>query len=272
MPITKSERNKLRSHTFSEDKKDEFEGTYIEVPDLSARKTLSSSLGLLLSKPLVLILNIPVGLIFSIYIFALLRVLSLANFLWYSAAFFVLGILVISPLAAISKAKLANIGTSSFFSPMLMSLNYLEPLVFVTYFGLALFTIKNWGTITVYSIITFIILLLIAFILHIINISTSISTQIAYDKKSDRNTALNKSWLFLSGQSLSVLSVNIVVFLLLTITVLLDIVYNNPQITLYLALLTFIFADFCASWWQACTSKLYLTITKKAKPIQYSRL
>ncbi len=276
MPITKAERSKLRSHTFSEDKIDEFGGTHIVTPDISVADTLRDSVTLFWSKPSALFLNIPSSIILALYVFVMFGSNSLTNLLWYTAAFFVLGILVVAPLTAVAKSRFSNMKINSLISPMLMSLNYLEPLVPIAYIGLMALTIQNLAVITLFSTIVFAVILLvvlaIAIILHISNLNSELSVYILYDKKLKRNAALGRSWMFISGQSLKMLAINIIAYLPLAIAVFLDATFSKTSIILYLALLTFILADFCASWWQACTSYIYAKIIKEAKPMKYSRL
>ncbi len=276
MPISKAERSKLHSHTFSEDKIDEFGGTHIVTPDISVADTLKHSLALFGSKPSALFLNIPSSIILALYVFVMFGSNSLTNLLWYTAAFFVLGILVAAPLSAVAKSRFYNTKITSIIDPMLMSLNYLEPLVPIAYIGLMALAVQNSAVINLLSTIVFGVLLLviltIAVILHISNLNSELSVYILYDKKLKRNAALGRSWMFISGQSLKMLAINIIAYLPLVIAVLLDAAFSKTSIILYLTLLTFILADFCASWWQACTSYIYEKIVKEAKPMKYSRL
>jgi hypothetical protein len=275
MPISKAERNRLLSHTFSENKIDEFGGTHMVTPDISVAGTLGHSLRLLKSKPSALVLNIPAGIILALYVFAMFELNSTTNLIWCTAAFFVLEILVAAPLTAVAKAKFSDISITSLINPMLMSLNYLEPLVAIAYIGIMAVVIRNLTVITAFSALVFVLLivvLVVAIILHVSNLNSSIAVHILYDKKLKRSAALGRSWMFISGQSLQMLAVNTIAFLPLIIAIVLDAALSKTHLILYLALMTFILADLCTSWWQACTSYVYTKIIKEAKPMRYSRL
>ena len=178
MPITKAENERLRSHTFSEDKKEEFNATHLVIPTISISDTLRHSLGILKSKPSVLFINIVSSLILAIYIYFMFEASTLTNLLWYTVVFFVLEILVVAPLGAISKSKLSNIKITSLISPIIISLNYLEPLISVMYIFLILLIIQNLTFINLFSTVIFvalsIIILLIGIVLHICNLNSAI--------------------------------------------------------------------------------------------------
>jgi hypothetical protein len=274
MPITKAERSKLRSHTFSEYKNDEFKGTHLVTPNISAADTLKHSLRQLVSKPSVLILNLPGSLIFAIYSFFMFRSDSLANSAWYTVVFFALGIFVVAPLTAIAKSKFANARAANLFSTVLISLNYLEPLVPAAYISIMVLAIQKSALITIFSTIiaAMLFILIAAIILQIINLNSAMSIYLMFDKKLKRGTAINRSWMFLSGQSSQMLMINIAAYTPLIIAVILEAAFSNTLLMPYLALLTFLLADVCTSWWQACTSYIYAKIIKEFKPIKYSRL
>ncbi|HUB92528.1 MAG TPA: hypothetical protein VL945_01060 [Candidatus Saccharimonadales bacterium] len=271
MPISKAERNKLRSHTFSEDKIDEFGGTHVVTPEVSVAETLRNSSALLRSKYSVFLLNIPSSIILAFYVFAVFGSSSLTNLFWYSVAFFVLGVAVVAPLTAIAKARISNIKVAGIGGPILMSLNYLGPLVAVAYIGLMTLVIHTISSGFVFLAVA-VAVLIIAIILQVSNLNSALSVYLLYDRGLRRDTALGRSWMFMSGQSLQMLAVNIAVFLPLVIAIVLDAVLSKTSMVLYLTLLTFILADLCTSWWQACTSYVYAEVIKKAKPMRYSRL
>ena len=228
MPISKTERNRLKSHTFSEDKKEEFNATHFVMPNIDIAKTLKLSFKKLGSKTSVLFLNIFSSLIFTIYIYLMLEFSSFMNLLWYTIAFFILEILVVAPITAITKAKLSDMKSGSLVSPMLISLNYLEPLIPVAYIGLIILILQSLTLINLFSAVVFgvlsIIILIIAIILQISNLNSSISIQILYDKKLGRNVALSRSWMLMSGQSLRLLAINILSSLPVIIAIIFDVI------------------------------------------------
>ncbi len=274
MPITEAERNKLKKHTFSEDKKDEFRWTHGVVPEFDIGKTLSSSLGMVFSSTYPWIANIAGSLILAVYVFEIFgHLASLADLLIYTILFFILEIIVVSPLSAFSKAKFANIEPGSAAKPMLMSLTYLSPLVPILYLVGLIFAMRYFVLLPVISILISLVVLILAVILHIANLNVSLATDAMYEKKIDRNTALSRSWMMISGQSLSMLLINVVVFLPLIFAVFAEVVFrNNTTIALYILPVIFVVSEFCLSWWHASASYSYEAISKNIKPIQYSRL
>lgn len=272
MPITKAEREKLRTHTFSEDKKEEFGGTHMVAPEISVAEVISGSFGILISRPLTFVANILGSVIFAIYLFAALSTSPVLDLLLYAAMFFILEIIVVAPLTAVSRAKLANIKRASASGPMLMAFNYLEPIVPILYIAGAVLAVElvqspSWELLGGAAVV-----LVLAFILQIMNLDSSISVYMYYDKKLDRATAMSRSWFFLSGQSVRILCVSTVAFLPLIVAVLLDICLRNTGQVWYMIPLVLLVADFCYSWWDACTAYIYGETAKKAKPMPYSRL
>jgi hypothetical protein len=276
MPITRAERNKLHSHTFSENKKEEFEGTYLVIPEIPVAGTLRNSLRLLKASPSVFVLNAAGSLILALYAFVVFGPVSFASLLWYTLAFFVLGIVVAAPLSAVAKARLSSVTVTSLLGPMLMSLNFLEPLVAAAYIGIALLAFMGTaliGTVSGWIFAGIVaVMLVVAIILHIDNLNAALSVHIMYDRKFGRNTALGRSWMFLSGQSLKLLAINSVAFLPVAAAIILEAEFRGTPLAAYLALITFVLADISASWWQACTAHIYAEVAKKAKPMNYSRL
>lgn len=272
MPISQSEREKLRAHTFSEDKEGEFGGTHKVAPEISENDMIGHSLGLLASRPSALALNVPGSAAFALYALAAFGTASAATFIFYASAFFAFGILIAAPLSSLAKARLSGMEAPGVVDSMIMSLAYAEPLVAASYVALIALAFRDAAGFTLLSAITFIVLLAVAFLLHIANLDSSISVQMAGGKKYGRSTAMNNSWMFLSGQSMAMLAANIVSYLPLIALVPLDALFSGTALMPYLAVLTFIFADICASWWQACTSVAYGIVAKKTKPMKYSRL
>ncbi|MCL5427775.1 MAG: hypothetical protein M1321_01185 [Candidatus Marsarchaeota archaeon] len=279
MPITKKEKGRLRSHTFSEDKRDAFIGTHMVAPSISGSGALAGAAGLLASKPVVFLFNVPSSLIFSLYMIVLFWSASLANVswyvfaLWYTAAFFVLEIIIAAPLSAAAKAKLSGAGDWGLLRPMVMSLNYLAPLVPIAYAGILALAVRGFALHAILTAIAIVVLFVVAIVLHIVNINASLAVQVMYDKKTSRSVALDRSWTLLSGQSLKVLGVNIAAFLPLAVVVVLAVVFMGAaQMMWYAGIIIFVAAEFCISWWQASTSSIYAYVSKNARPMQYSAL
>ena len=274
MPITEAERNKLKKHTFSEDKKDEFRWTHGVVPELDIGKALSSSLGMVFSSPYPWIANMAGSLILAVYVFEIFgHSASLSDLFLYTILFFILEIIIVPPLSAFSKAKFANIEPGSVARPMLMSLTYLSPLVPILYLVGLIFVMRYFVSLPVVGIFIALVVFILAVILHIANLNVSFATDAMYDKKTDRNTALSRSWMMISGQSLSMLLINVVVFLPLIFAVFAEIVFrSNTTIALYMLPVIFVVSEFCLAWWHASVSYSYEAISKNIKPIQYSRL
>ncbi len=272
MPISQPERERLRAHTFSEDKKSEFGGTHKIAPEISEKNIIWSSLGLLASRPLPLVLNIPGSMAFAVYVFVAFSTSSVAAFIFYASAFLAFGILIAAPLSSAAKARLSDMDAPRVVDSMIMSLAYAEPLVAASYVTLIALAFRNAAGFTLLAAITFVVLLVVAFLLHIANLDSSISVQMAGGRKYGRSTAMNNSWMFLNGQSMTMLAANIVSYLPLIALVPLDAFFSTTALMPYLAVLTFIFADICASWWQAGTSVAYGIVARKTKPMKYSRL
>jgi hypothetical protein len=154
-----------------------------------------------------------------------------------------------------------------------MSLTYLSPLVPILYLVGLIFAMRYFVLLPVISILISLVVLILAVILHIANLNVSLATDAMYEKKIDRNTALSRSWMMISGQSLSMLLINVVVFLPLIFAVFAEVVFrNNTTIALYILPVIFVVSEFCLSWWHASASYSYEAISKNIKPIQYSRL
>jgi hypothetical protein len=271
MPITRGEREKLRTHTFSEDKKGEFSATHMVAPEIRPGNALALSLVLLASNAPVFALNIPGSLILAFYIALVIGAHSILWISVYSLAFFILWLLVAAPLSALSKARLSGMKASNPAGSMLMSLAYLEPVVVISYLGVLMIALHKLYTISLYWA-AFIVLLVIATVLYIANLNVSIAIQLMYGKRIYRNTALNRSWLFLSGQSLRMMLINTAAFLPLIVAILAGALFAGTLPAWYLVPVLFVIADLCTSWWQACTSHVYSEISSKIKPMQYSRL
>ncbi len=274
MPITEAERKKLKNHTFSEDKKDEFRWTHGVVPEFDIGDTLSNSLGMIFSSPYPWIANIAGSLILAVYVFEIFgHLASLQDLLIYTILFFILEIIVASPLSAFSKAKFAKIESGSVARPMLMSLTYLSPLVPILYLAVLISAFHYFISLPVIGIFVSLIVLILAVILHIANLNVSLATDAMYDKKTDRNTALSRSWMMISGSSLSMLLVNILVFLPLILATSAEFVFrSNSAMAMYILPVIFVASEFCLSWWHASVSYSYGAISKNIKPMQYSRL
>ena len=155
---------------------------------------------------------------------------------------------------------------------MVISLIYLEPLVPAFFLGLVMVVLKSISIFSPLYIFVFLVLLVIVVILYILNLDSSIAVYILHDKGARRDTALNRSWLFLSGQSLSVLSVNAVVYLPLVIAVIAEYLLEGSLFVWYLLPITFILADIASSWCEACTYHIYEVTKNKSRPMQYSKL
>jgi hypothetical protein len=116
------------------------------------------------------------------------------------------------------------------------------------------------------------VIIVATIILQIINLNNTISVQIMNDKRVSRNISMNISWLSLSGQSLSVLMVNIAAFVPLIVVVILETAARGTTLFVPFAIILFIATDFSISWWHACTSSIYLATVKQAKPASLSKL
>ncbi len=271
MPITDAERKKIKEHRFSENIEG-LDSTHTVVPSISAEETIARGLEMVASKPSSLLINVPGSLIFALYAFSLLLSPSLSNIVLYTLLFFVLEIFVASPFSSISKSRFANTAAAKPADSMIISLIYLEPLVPAFFLGLIIVVLKSLTLFSPAYIIVFLILLAIVLMLYILNLDSSIAVYILHDKGIRRDTALNRSWLFLSGQSLSVLSVNAVVYMPLVIAVVIEYLLAGSLFVWYLLPITFILADLASSWWEACTYYIYEVTKKKSKPMQYSKL
>ena len=271
MPITEAERKKIKDHRFSENVEG-IDSTHTVVPRISADETIARGIELVASRPSSLLINIPGSLIFALYAFALLGSPSIYNIVLYTLLFFVLEIFLASPLSSVSKSRFANTSAAKPTDSMVISLIYLEPLVPAFFLGLVIVVLKSLTLFSPVYIIAFLILLAIVLMLYILNLDSSIAVYLLHDKGTKRDTALNRSWLFLSGQSLSVLSVNAVVYLPLVIAIILEYLLSGSLFVWYLLPITFILADLASSWWEACTYHIYEVTKKKAKPMQYSKL
>lgn len=271
MPITEAERKKIRDHRFSENVEG-IDSTHTVVPKIPVEETIRRGFGLLASKPSSMLINIPGSLIFALYAFALLGSHSLSSIVLYTLLFFVLEIFIASPLSSVSKSRFANTKRTRSIDSMVISLIYLEPLVPAFFLGLVMVVLKSLSIFSPLYIFVFLVLLVIVVILYILNLDSSIAVYILHDKGARRDTALNRSWLFLSGQSLSVLSVNAVVYLPLVIAVIAEYLLEGSLFVWYLLPITFILADIASSWWEACTYHIYEVTKNKSKPMQYSKL
>ena len=269
MPITEAERKKITEHTFSEDVS-ELDSTRIVAPNISSADSVWNGIKLAASKPSSFILNIPGSLIFAFYAFALLRSSSLLHIILYTLAFFVLEIFIAAPLAAASKSRITGSAAAGYTDSMVISLIYLEPLV-PAFFLILLVLAKSLSSSLLYAI-AFLLVFVVTLMLYILNLDSSIAVNFLHDKNVKRDKALNRSWLFLSGQSLSVMSVNVAVSLPLAVAVIVEGLLAGTPLAWYVLPIIFILADFSASWWQACTSYIYKLTLKKAKPSEYSKL
>ncbi len=272
MPITEAERKKLRKHTFSEDKKDQFGWTHSIAPELPVGNTIKNAVQMLFSSPWPWILNAAGSIILAVYLFKIFESVTIFDSFLYTAIFFVLEILIVAPLNAFSKASYAGIGRKGVLRPMLMSLTYLAPLVPIFYITALILLIHIITTMSVLAVIAFLLVMVIAILLHITNLNASLSIHIMYDKEFDRTTSLNKSWMALSGQSLSMMAVNITAFVPLIISVIAEAVLVKNVPIWYVVPVIFIISEFCISLWQASTSYAYKTLLKNVKSMQYSRL
>lgn len=273
MPITEAERRKLKTHTFSEDRKGEFGWTHSIAPELKMGETLGNALGMMFSDPYPLAINLSGSLIFTAYIFGIFTSGSLFYSLAYTLIFFFAGIVIIAPLSAFSKARFAGIKPNNTARPMLISLVYLSPLVPILYVGVLVLTFHELFASQILNILAPLFILSVAVILHMINLSVSLATDSMYDGGLDRSTALGRSWMMISGQSLRMLLIDVVAFLPLILGVLIEALFrSNAAIALYMLPIIFIATEFSTSWWHACVSYAYTTISKKVKPMQYSRL
>ncbi len=270
MPITEAERKKITEHTFSEDVS-ELDSARIVAPNISSADSVMNGIKLAASKPSSFILNIPGGLIFAFYAFALLRSSSLLHIILYTLAFFILEIFVAAPLSAASKSRFMDSAAAGYTDSMVISLIYLEPLVPAFFLILLVLAIKSLSSSLLY-VIAFLLIFVVTLMLYILNLDSSIAVNFLHDKNVKRDKALNRSWIFLSGQSLSVMSVNIAVSLPLAVAVMVEGLLAGTPLAWYFLPIVFILADFSASWWQACTSYIYRLTLKKARPSQHSRL
>jgi hypothetical protein len=270
MPITRSERRKLQAHTFSEDKKDQF--IHVTVPSISTQAILKSGFDAVAGNPLVLIVNSAGSLILTSFIFLALLPHTITALIVYSIVFFILDAFVAAPFDAKSKSITAKLKTTNIASPIAMSLNYLGPMVPVLYVWIILMAFHMASSASILYGFALAAAIVVAITLHIVNLNNTISVQVMGGKKVNRNMAMNISWLSLSGQSLSVLAVNIMAFLPVIIIAIAEALLRGTGAFTPLAIIFFAAADFSISWWHACTTAIYNSTVKLAKPMAYSKL
>ena len=260
----------MQAHKFSEDRKDQF--MHVTVPSISAQAILKSGFDAMARNSLVLIVNLVGSLILTSFIFLALLPHTATALIVYSIVFFVLDAFLVAPLDARSKSITAKLKNTNIASPIAMSLNYLGPVVPILYVWIILIVFHIVASASILYGFALAVAFIVAIVLHLVNLNNTISVQVMNDKRVNRNTAMNISWLSLSGQSLSILVVNITAFLpVVTITIIEAFLRGTGAFT-PLAIVLFVAADFSISWWHACTTSIYNSTVKLAKPMAYSKL
>ena len=271
MPISKKERERLAKHTFSEDRKGEFGSMYDIAPEIGVSAVLGAGVKSFSAGAANALLNVPEGVALAFYLYLLFNSRSVILGIEYTIAFLAFQFFVSSILDARASVGFAKGKMAGALDAIGISFGHLRPLAYVIAM-LTLFAILNRGLLGLQGVPFYMIVAIgavISLLWHIVNIDSAMAPYVRYlDTGASRSVAINRSWHYMSNQSVKLLAANITVFLPV---VALTLAY---ALTLNVYVLSADFLGFviCASLWQATTSAIYAYVKRNLGKFDYSKV